>query len=116
MKRVILFLLATILLGVAACAPPSEYGEQVYNEGTYTGAAEGYAGEITVEVTVSKRVIQEIKILTHSEPEEGIEAIQKMPLRIVNADSVEVDTYTGCTITSNAIQDAVADALSQAKP
>jgi len=81
--------------------------------GTYTGTADGHNGKIKVEVVVTDAGISEVKVLSHDETEYISDpAIEKIPLAIVEKQSVEVDAIASATVTSNAIMAAVKDALS----
>lgn len=83
-------------------------------DGTYTGSAEGYSGTVTVEVTVKGGKIVALKVLSHTETpgyyEKGASVIQS----ILAKGNLEVDTISGATLTSRAIIEATADALSKA--
>ena len=82
----------------------------------YIGVGTGIADGLTVKVTVENGQMTAIEILAHNETK-GISdaAIEQMPNRILEAQSVDVDGVSGATSTSNGIKAAVADALSQAK-
>ena len=127
MKRTLSLLLAFVMvLGLAACggntaqettaaatAASEEAG--IYNPGTYTGTAAGKNGDVKVEVTFSANAIDSVKVVEHSETA-GISdgAIENIPAAIVENQSLAVDTVSGATITSDAILNAVADAVAQA--
>lgn len=84
--------------------------------GTYTGEAEGYAGKVTAEVTITEAGIADIKVKGDDEtPEIGGNAINKLPAKMIEAKSADVDAVSGATITSEAIIEAVNQALEQAK-
>lgn len=72
-------------------------------------------GNVVVSVTVNEYEIEEVVVVEHSETA-GITdpAIENLPLAIVEAQSAEVDSVTGATVTSGAIKEAVTDALNQA--
>lgn len=93
---------------------PSQPGAS-YTAGTYTATAKGNNGDVTVEVTLSSDAIQSIEIKEHHETA-GISdaAIAKIPGAIIANQSLNIDTVTGATNTSNAILNAVADAVKQA--
>ncbi len=80
-----------------------------------TGTAQGNNGEVTVEVTYADGAITGIEVVSHSETA-GISdnAISDMPGRIIDAQSLAVDTVSGATVTSNAILAAVESALTTA--
>lgn len=127
MKRTLSLLLAFVMvLGLAACggntaqettaaatAASEEAG--IYTPGTYTGTAAGKNGDVKVEVTFSANAIDSVKVVEHSETA-GISdgAIENIPTAIVENQSLAVDTVSGATITSEAILNAVADAVAQA--
>lgn len=127
MKRTLSLLLAFVMvLGLAACggntaqettaaatAASEEAG--IYTPGTYTGTAAGKNGDVKVEVTFSANAIDSVKVVEHSETA-GISdgAIENIPAAIVENQSLAVDTVSGATITSEAILNAVADAVAQA--
>ena len=127
MKRTLSLLLAFVMvLGLAACggntaqettaaatAASEEAG--IYNPGTYTGTAAGKNGDVKVEVTFSANAIDSVKVVEHSETA-GISdgAIENIPAAIVENQSLAVDTVSGATVTSDAILNAVADAVAQA--
>lgn len=127
MKRTLSLLLAFVMvLGLAACggntaqettaaatAASEEAG--IYTPGTYTGTAAGKNGDVKVEVTFSANAIDSVKVVEHSETA-GISdgAIENIPTAIVENQSLAVDTVSGATVTSDAILQAVADAVAQA--
>ena len=89
--------------------------EALYTAGTYTGTAAGRNGDITVSVTFSETAIESVEVTDHQETE-GIAdpAIERIPADIVANQSLGVDTISGCTITSEAIIEAVAAAAASA--
>ncbi len=86
-----------------------------YTPGEYTGTAAGRNGDVTVTVTVSEDKIQSVAVTEHQETE-GIAdpAISDIPAAIVKAQSANVDTVSGATITSKAIIEATKNALTKA--
>lgn len=80
-----------------------------------TGTADGRNGEVTVKVTISKDKIADVKVIKHSEtPGLCDEAVNSIPKEIVKAQSADVDTISGATITSKAIIEATKQALDKA--
>ena len=73
-------------------------------------------GTLTVKVTMDGDKIAKVEIVSHSESE-GISdpAIEAVPDEIVEAQSTEVETISGATVTSKAIIAAVEDALAKIK-
>lgn len=98
-------------------APAAETtaGGPLFTPGVYTGEGQGFGGAVTVEVTVDENSILSIEIANHSETAGVADpALERIPANIVEAQSIAVDTISGCTLASQGIIDAVTDALSQA--
>lgn len=82
------------------------------NNEILTGKAEGFGGEVTVNVTVNGDDIVSVEAMGENETQGiGSNAIEKLPDKIVQADSTDVEGVSGATYTSNAIKEAVNDAL-----
>lgn len=83
--------------------------------GAYTASFPGRNGDITVTVLVSEDAIVKIEVADHTETAQfGGKALAQMPQQMVDAQSVQIDTFAGATVTSNALKAAVADCLGQA--
>lgn len=86
-----------------------------YEPGTYTGTAQGYAGPIDVTVEVDETHILNVTARGDSETEGiGKTALEKLPAKIVEANSTEIDGISGATFSSRGLFAAVEDALAQA--
>ena len=82
---------------------------------TAKGTAQGRNGPITVEVTATQDKIYQIKVLEEDETDGiGSVAVEEMPGRIYETQSLQVEAVSGATITSDAIAAAVRDALTNA--
>ena len=105
---VMLMTLLFVLLGTTAWA-------QSYTAGVYTAQANGNNGPVTVEVEVSDAEILSVKVTEHAETA-GLSdtPIERIPAKIVEGQTLAVDTVSGATNTSNAILKAAEDALAQA--
>lgn len=80
-----------------------------------TGEAEGYGGTLRVTVTMNGDDITAVKVIEHHETEGvGTRAIDALPAAIEKADSIDVDGVSGATVTSNAIKEAVSQAMGMA--
>lgn len=100
----ILILLVNFLVGC---------GQSSYKDGNFIGEAKGHNGTLKVSVTVEEGEISNVEITQHEESEDISDpAIKEIPNRIVENNSVDVDSVSGATNTSQAIKDAVQDALS----
>ena len=81
-------------------------------DGEYEGVGTGMGGELKVKVTVADGKIASVEILEHNEsPTISDPAIEQIPSAIVEANSTHVDAVTNATVTSDAIMQAVENAL-----
>ncbi len=81
-------------------------------ENEYVGRADSIGGPIWVKVTTAGDAIASVEVLYNNEtPNVGSKAIEQMPGRIVEAQSIEVDNVTGATSTSVTIKQAILNAL-----
>lgn len=109
MKKFITLSLVLIMVAatLAGCG-----GSASYEDATYEGEAEGHNGPLKVEVEVTDGAISNVEVVEHEESE-GIAdpAIDQIPAAIVENDSTDVDAISGVTVTSEAIVEAVNNAL-----
>jgi fumarate reductase flavoprotein subunit len=83
--------------------------------GEFTGTAQGIGGDVTVTLTLVDSVITDCKAEGPNETEGiGSKAIEQLPGEIVANNSIAVDALATATITSNAILEAAANALTSA--
>lgn len=84
-------------------------------DGTYEGSAQGFGGEVTVQVTVANHAITDIQVDTPNETAEiGGAAAPRLAERIVEGQSLMVDAVSGATVTSSGVLAAVETALAGA--
>ena len=80
--------------------------------GTYTEAAKGFGGDVTVTLEVSEDAIEDVQIEGDDETENiGSFAVEMLDDRIMEAQSPKVDALSGATVTSNAILGAAKKAM-----
>lgn len=114
-KKTVCLLLSLALVGslLSGCGPkaPAETGSKS-DPVTYEGAADGRNGPLKVSVTVAEGKITEVKVTEHTETESiaGM-AITGIPEKIVEKQSLAIDSVAGATITCDAILAAVKAAL-----
>ena len=88
--------------------------DEELKDGEYEGTAKGYGGDITVKVTIKDGKISDIKVVSQNETpgyyENGVKVLDK----IIKANSTEVDSIAGATVTSDALKLAVQRALVKA--
>lgn len=81
-------------------------------DGTYEGSAPGFMGPIVVSVEVAGGEIVSIEVLEQEETATYfVESYPLVPERIIEAQSLDVDTETGATSSANGIVAAVENAL-----
>lgn len=136
-RAMALILAGVMILGLAGCSQETENqgeseaagtsaaaeteGSEVQEEslhftaGTYTGTAAGLSGTVTVEVTFSEEAITAIQVGENNETAYLMKTVsQVVPERILEAQSLAVDTVTGATYASRGVINAVADCVEQA--
>lgn len=106
-------LIMVTMMIIAGCN--STGSDMSFKAGTYTSEAKGNGGMVKVEVTFSEDEITDIKIVEQNETEGlGDVALEKIKEDILSGQTLNVDTVTGATNSSNAILTAVADCVEQA--
>lgn len=86
-----------------------------YTAGTYTATAKGRNGDVTVSVDFSETAMTAIRVDAHSETEGiGDNAMNALTKTMLIAQSAEVDTVAGATMSSAAFKEAVANCIAQA--
>ncbi|CDX00065.1 ABC transporter substrate-binding protein [Desulfitobacterium hafniense] len=117
----LLVMVMIILLGgcnSSATNQPAENppAEKAVAAGTYTAKAAGYHGDLEVTTEVDQEgKITKITIGENTETEDvGGIAMEKIPQRIIEAQSLDVDVIAGATLTSKGIINGVAAALKEA--
>lgn len=86
-----------------------------YTNGVWKGTAQGFGGDIQVEVTVEGGSITDISIVS-AEKEDGayLSMAEDIIPKIIDAQSADVDTISGATFSSTGIKNAVTQALEEA--
>ncbi len=98
---------------IAATADSSTSGQ--YVDGVYTGSASGYRGTTQVRVTVTSGYITDVSVLSTDDDAQFFNKAESSIIsQILSSQSAAVDTVSGATFSSNAIIDAVTNALSSA--
>ena len=95
-------------------AAGSEVSTDNLKDGEYEGTATGYGGPLTVRITIKDGKLTDIKVISQTETPEYFNRAKAVIDNILSSGSVDVDSVSGATISSNAIKKAVADALRKA--
>lgn len=99
-------------------APTTATGD--YVDGTYTGTEEFHRfGSVTVTVTITNGLITEVADVTTAADSRSqsidARAIPALRSRVLSAQSAEVDTISGATLTSGAYLGSLQAALDEAR-
>lgn len=84
-------------------------------DGVYKGTGTGYAGEITVAVRIKDRQIVSIDILSSSDDAAFFKRAEAVIDKIIEGQTLDVDTVSGATYSSRGIISAVKNALTGEK-
>lgn len=102
-------------LGMSGCAPSNNPQQVALLNGTYKGSAQGRNGDIEVEMTFVDGVIEAASVVDHSEtPRISDAAIETIPQKVVDTQSIDVDGVTGATLSSEGVIAALKDCVKQA--
>ena len=107
--------IAVSLFGYGCGAKPASTSSDAGVSGDFTGTAKGFGGDVSVTLTLTDGAITGCTAEGKEETQGvGSEAIAKMPGAIAESGSIAVDGVSGATITSTAIKEAAAAALTAA--
>ena len=107
--------IAVSLFGYGCGAKPASTSSDAGVSGDFTATAKGFGGDVSVTLTLTDGAITGCTAEGKEETQGvGSEAIAKMPGAIAESGSIAVDGVSGATITSTAIKEAAAAALTAA--
>ena len=123
MKRALCLLLTSlVVVSTTACSANTTTNKSTnkYKPGVYTATTNGMHGsEMVVDVTFDETSITDVKVVSHGETYGigyGMDTtpIETIPSKIVETQSLDLDTVTGATLTTTFLINAVKDAVTQA--
>lgn len=110
MKKMLLTGCAVLALCLAGCA-----GKNAVKDGDYAVSVTGHNGPIELTVNFSAKKISGITITKESETDVLSDpALIDLPKKIIETNSLAVDSVSGATVTSSAVKYAVRQAIAQA--
>jgi fumarate reductase flavoprotein subunit len=115
MKKSILTITAAMLLagcGAKEAAPAASDG--LFKAGTYTASAAGRNGDIKVTAVFTDNEIKEITYESQETETIGVPAMDQLIESILSSQTLDLDTVSGATISSEAFLKAMADNVTQA--
>lgn len=115
-RRSISLVLLIALLVVTGVVWSMGAQEEGLKDGVYVGRAQGFGGEVVVDVTISGGRITAIAVRPHDEtPFIAGPAIETLVAKMIETQSLEVEAVSGATYTSNALIAAVKQAVRKAE-
>ena len=115
MKKSILTITAAMLLagcGAKEAAPAASDG--LFKAGTYSASAAGRNGDIKVTAVFTDNEIKEITYESQETETIGVPAMDQLIESILSSQTLDLDTVSGATISSEAFLKAMADNVTQA--
>lgn len=110
------------LLLLTACKTIKEESTDIidsmnkYNDGIYTTTADGYGGPFEISVTYKDDKIEDVTVgENHETPSIGGVAAEQIAKNVMEQNTIELDTISGATVTSNAMYDALKTIDNKAK-
>ena len=104
---------ASITTAALANAAPAS---GIYKPGTYVSKASGIGGDVIVKMTFDANKITDVVIdARHETPAFGQRAAVVLQKQILQGQGAKIDTVSGASITSGAVQKAAAKCIAQAK-
>ena len=114
-KLFCIFLSLVMMLACASALSEAQPKEALFTPGTYTAEAQGLLSTVKVTIAVSENEIILVSVDSSGETKDlGGIAGDKLAMAIVTAQTPNVDTVSGATVTSNAVISAATEALLQA--
>ena len=119
-KFLVAYLVALAMIEGIRLIPASASTEApapgAYTPGTYSAAGIGFGGNVTATLTIGPSgSIDDVELDGPDEtPALGGQALPTLREQVLSAQSAEIDGVSGASLTSNAVKDAVSQALAQA--
>jgi fumarate reductase flavoprotein subunit len=115
MKKIFaIFLTMALIVSLAGCTNTPSQGVNL-KPGVYLGTSQGRNGPLTVEVGIEKSGIKTIRVVQHEETNIiSAPSLERVPANIVEYQSLQMDTITGCSISQGAIIAAVSECIKEA--
>lgn len=122
-KFIVLLLIFTMVFTLVGCKEDveleeseevSEKNDEESLSGIYEGTGTGRGGDLKVNVELEDGKINNIEVVDHSESAGFDKAMELLKDEMVEKNTPDVDSITGCTLTSNGFINAVKDAFEKA--
>ncbi len=90
-------------------------GHFPYSDGTYEGVGEGYSDLVRLQVVIENQTLKSITVLETYDDEAFFGRAERMLDTMIQTQSIEVDTVSGATFSSEGILEAMKAAVESAK-
>lgn len=109
-------MMSTVLSGCTSGKTSVEDNGTGATAGTYTAVEKGFGGDVKVEVIIGEKGdIETINVTAEKEtPDLGGKAISKISDKVIETQSLDVDSVSGATVSSTAVISAITAALTEA--
>ena len=102
--------------GMAAAVATGAPVGGLYKPGHYSARASGIGGDVIVTMTFDKDKITDVVLdVSHETPGIGQKAAAALRASLLSKQSADIDAVSGASITSNAVHQAAAKCIAQAK-
>ena len=105
----------TLVVALTGCGGSGDNGAAIYNAGTQEVTVDGNNGQIKLTVTFSESKIEKIDALHDESAGIATPVFTDLIPEIIEKQSVEVETISGATVSSDAVIDGVTQAINAAK-
>lgn len=99
----------------SSSSKPAASGKLPYPDGVYYGTGEGFAGPITVAITIRDHTLKSAVITESEDDDEFLSKAKSILDAVVTRQSAKVDAVSGATYSSKGIIEAIKNALKAAK-
>ncbi|MBC6719716.1 FMN-binding protein [Treponema sp. Marseille-Q4130] len=115
LKKILFTGYAVLALLLAVFTAAGCAGKNAVKDGDYAVSVTGHNGPIELTVSFSTKKISAVTVTKESETDVLSDpALVDLPKKIVEANSLAVDSVSGATVTSSAVKYAVRQAIAQA--
>ena len=114
-KLLVIFIVTLLLVGCSTGNSGNNGNTAEVKDGTYTSTVQGFKGDIVVETTFADGKITDVTVVSHEDTEDiAGPAFEELSETIVAEQSIGVDTVSGATYSTEALLEAVGDAITEA--
>ena len=115
MKKILAILIVALLLVGCGSSNGNNDNTSGITDGTYTSTVKGFSGDVNVETVITDGKISSVTVTDHGDTADiAGPAFEELTAAIVAEQSIAIDTVSGATVSSEALLEAVGDAITEA--